>query len=261
MKKLLLITLILNLFCAFSFAQQINQSANWPNNQWALSGSYDASYLYEDPTTSSSGSFSFDDNLAGGASVNNVAAESPVIDLNAAFTANETEITVNFPYVFNIYQTETLNLQYWDSNTSQWENWGNALDENSNSTVNFCNGSSTNYTSEGLDISTFTSGQLTDFKYRIHFNDNTSFGWGFCISSPTIVSSIPPACPNVDSVIQLAILMPTSADINWIAGGSETLWEVVVQLILKELLHQELIQQVIFLIQLVYHQRRIIVCT
>ena len=229
MKKLLLITLILNLFFAFSFAQQINQSANWPNNEWTLSGVYDATYLYEDPTTSSSGSFSFDDNLAGGASVNNVAAESPVIDLNAAFTANETEITVNFPYVFNIYQTETLSLQYWDSSTDQWENWGNTLDENSNSTVNFCNGSSTNYTSDALDISSFTSGQLTGFKYRIHYNDNTSFGWGFCINSPTIVSSTPPACPNVDSVI-ISNINASSAVINWSAGGSETSWEIVVQL-------------------------------
>jgi len=227
MKKLLLLTVLLILFCANSNAQVLNQQANWPNNEWIISGTYDATYLYEDPTTSVS--FSFDDNLAGGASINNVAAESPTIDLNAAHTANETEITITFPYVLNIYQTETLSLQYWDNSTSEWVNWGSELTDNSNSQVNFCNASSENYTSEGLNITAFTSTQLTGFKYRILYDDNNSFGWGFCVTSPSIISSPLPACPNVSSVI-VSNINATSAMVNWSAGGSEISWEVAIQL-------------------------------
>lgn len=229
MKKFLLFTLLITLFCIHSNAQQLNQSANWPNNQWTLSGNYNSAYLYENPTSSASGSFSFDDNLAGGSSLNNVAAESPVINLNAAYSANQTEITVTFPYVFNIYQTETLNLQYWDSGSNEWINWGNELNDNSSSQVNFCNSSPTNYISEGLDISSFTSAQLTGFKYRINYKDNTSFGWGFCVDSPSISSSSPPACPNVTS-LSINNVNAVSANANWTMGGTETSWEVAIRL-------------------------------
>lgn len=228
MKKLLLLSVLLILFCANSNAQVLNQQANWPNNQWTLSGTYDGAFLYEDPT-STSASFSFDDNLAGGASINNVATESPIIDLTAAYAANETELTVSFQYVLNIYQTETLNLQYWDNNTGGWVNWGSELADNSNSQVDFCNAASENYTSGGLNISAFTSTQLTDFKYRILYNDNNSFGWGFCVTSPAIISSPPPACPSV-SLVTVSNISATSAMVDWIAGGTETEWEVAVEL-------------------------------
>ena len=228
MKKLLLLIVLLSLFCFNSNAQQLNQSANWPNNQWSLSGTYDAAFLYEDPTTSS-GSFSFDDNLAGGASVNNVAVESPIIDLSAAYMANETELSVSFSYVLNIYQIESLGLQYWDNGTSEWKNWGNELVENSSASVDFCNNTSVGYVSDGLNISAFTSAQLTGFRYRILYNDNESFGWGFCINSLNIISSAPPACPNVSSIM-ISNITATTAHVNWVAGGTETNWEVAVHL-------------------------------
>ena len=228
MKKLLLSTLLLSLFCAYSYAQQLNQPANWPNNQWILSGTYNATYLLEDPTSSSS-SFSFDDNLAGGASVNTVAAESPIIDLSAAFGANETELTVSFQYGLNIYQNESLHLQYWNDTTNEWDDWGNPLTENSSTTVGFCNDIPTTFISNGLDISSFSNAQLTGFKYRILYNDNNSFGWGFCINSVAIISSIPPACPNVSS-IAVSNVTDTTALVNWVSDGTETNWEVAVYL-------------------------------
>ncbi|MFK7832251.1 MAG: FG-GAP-like repeat-containing protein [Winogradskyella sp.] len=229
MKKLLLLTVLFNFICAYSIAQELNQSANWPNTQWSLTGTYDVDHLDEDPTTSANGSFSFDDNLAGGASINYVAAESPIIDLNAAFTANETEITVTFPYVLNIFQNESLQLQYWDSDASAWINWGNVLNDNSSSQVDFCASTSTNHTSPGLDITSFTNSQLTGFRYRIHYNDNSSFGWGFCINSPLITSSMPPACPSVNG-LSISNINSSSATVNWTPGGSETSWEFVIQL-------------------------------
>ncbi|MUU79180.1 FG-GAP-like repeat-containing protein [Winogradskyella endarachnes] len=228
MIKLLRFTLLFSLCCSYTYAQQLNQPANWPNNQWTLSGSYNASYLYEDPTTSSS-SFSFDDNLAGGASVNDVAAESPIIDLSAAFNANETNIVVSFQYGLNIYQNEALQLQYWNNSTSSWENWGSTLPENSNTTVNFCNDTPTTFISDGLDISTFSTSQLTGFKYRIYYNDNNSYGWGFCVNTVNISSSTPPACPNVNAVT-VNNITDTTALVSWVPGDTETTWEVAVYL-------------------------------
>lgn len=228
MKKLLLLTATFFLFCFFSIAQQINQQANWPNNQWSLSGTYDAAFLYENPTATSA-SFSFDDNLAGGTSINSVAIESPIIDLSAAVTANETDLIVNFNYVLNVYQTETLTLQYWNFDTSTWVNWGNNIVDNSSASVDFCNAQSSSFTSEGLNVSSFTSSQLTSFKYRILYDDNGSFGWGFCINSVSIISNAPPACPNVNT-ITISNITATTAHVNWVAGGTETNWEVAVYL-------------------------------
>ena len=231
MKKLLLITLIFTLFCFNAMAQVINQPANWPNENWSLSGSYDSDYVDADPTTiSGSSSFSFNDDDAGGSSVNNIAAESPVIDLSAAPGASETIILVTFNYIYNIYQSDqTLSLQYWDADNNQWVNWGNAIADNSSATDDFCTSTSGAYSSEDLNIISFTTNQLQDFKYRIFYDDNTSFGWGFCIDSPTINSSMPPACPSVTNVITSNVTA-NSAQVNWTIGSDETLWEVAIKL-------------------------------
>ena len=229
MKKTLLTTLLLTLFCAHSYGQELNQFANWPNSQWALSGTYDAAYLDADPTTTNA-SFSFNDDAAGGSSDNTIAAESPIINLTDAYNANEIEVKVTFAYVYNIYQNDqSLFLQYWDNSTSQWVNWGTEILPNSSTQSNFCNASSTNYSSDTLDVSGFSNTQLTGFKYRILYDDNDSFGWGFCIDSPTISSSALLPCPNVSS-ISLSNINTVSAMASWTAGGSETSWEVVIQL-------------------------------
>lgn len=228
MKKTLLFTLLLTLFCFSVKAQVINQNANWPNGSWILSGTYDATFLYENPTVGST-SFSFDDDDAGGSSDNNVAAESPVIDLTAAANASEINISVSFQYVLNIYQTEELKLQYWDADTGGWSDWGNAVEANTTSGSNFCTRTRTDFTSDFLNISGFTNTQLQGFKYRIFYNDNTSFGWGFCMDSPTITSSIPPACPSVTNLTASNITF-NSATANWNAGGTESAWEVAILL-------------------------------
>ncbi|BAO75477.1 FG-GAP-like repeat-containing protein [Winogradskyella sp. PG-2] len=228
MKKILHIALILGLFGGGIYAQVLNEAANWPNDQWSISGSYDVDHLDHNPTIASgSSSFSFDDNLAGGSSINNVAVESPIIDLTAAYNANETELIVAFDYALNIYLQESLRLQFWDASAVQWVNWGTALSENSSATVNFCNGGTTDYTSEALNISSFATNQLEGFKYRILYDDNSSFGWGFCVNSVVISSTAPPACPNVSSVMTTSVTS-TTADVSWIAGGTETGWEVAV---------------------------------
>jgi len=230
MKKSLLLTILL-ILTAFSLeAQVLNQAANWPNENWTLSGSYDATYLYENPIAiGGSASFSFDEDDAGSSSINNVAAESPIIDLTAAYNAGETEIIVSFEYVLRIFQTETLRLQYWDEDSTSWINWGSALLENSNVGTNFCNDTPSTYASDALVISSFSSNQLQNFQYRISYDDNGSFGWGFCANAVNIVSTLPPACPSVNSVMVSGI-NATSANVNWVAGSDEISWEVAVRL-------------------------------
>ncbi|WP_299121477.1 FG-GAP-like repeat-containing protein [uncultured Winogradskyella sp.] len=230
MKKSLLLTVLLSLVFVSIKAQVLNQDANWPNENWSLSGSYDATYLYEDPTTNGgSTSFSFDDDDAGSASINNVAVESPVINLTNAVNAGETDIVVSFQYVFRIFQTESLRLQYWDEDGASWINWGSALNENSNVSNSFCSDTPSGFNSDLLDISSFTPNQLQNFQYRISYDDNGSFGWGFCVNTVNITSISPPACPNVNTV-SVNNITATTANVNWIAGGTETVWEVAVVL-------------------------------
>jgi hypothetical protein len=212
------------------FAQVLNQPANWPNENWTLSGSFDLEYLYENPTINDgSTSFSFDEDDAGGSSINNIAVESPTIDLSSSILAGETELSVSFQYVFNIYQTESLILQYWNADTNEWIDWGTPLSDNSGAQSNFCSDSGTFYTSSFLNISGFTENQQQNFKYRILYDDNTSWGWGICVDSPSIVSSIPPACPNVSNLAVSSVSFD-SAQANWNAGSTETEWEVAIRL-------------------------------
>ncbi|MFC0603490.1 FG-GAP-like repeat-containing protein [Winogradskyella pulchriflava] len=231
MKKTLLITLLFTFFCFIVKAQVLNQPANWPNEDWELDGSFDATYLYEDPTVAGgSSSFYFDDDDAGSTSDNTIGVRSPIIDVTAAFNAGETELVVTFQYVYRTFQTEVLNLQYYDADSDVWVNWGNALAENSNLSTNFCNGTSSTYTSELLETASFTANQLQNFRYRIFYDDDESYGYGFCIDSPTISSYVPPACPTVDNLMANNVTY-NSAQVNWTAGSSETSWEVALRLV------------------------------
>ena len=231
MKKSLLLTILLSLVVGINIeAQELNQAANWPNENWTLTGIYDATYLYENPTINGgSSSFSFDDDDAGGTSINNVAVESPVINLSNAFNVGETHIIASFQYVLNIFQTETLSLQYWDEDNAVWTDWGSTLNDNSGANTSFCNSSPSTYTSDALVISSFTLGQLQNFKYRILYDDNNSWGWGFCVNVVNISSSLPPACPNISS-LTVSGVNATSANVNWVAGSNEMSWEVAVRL-------------------------------
>ncbi len=64
MKK---ITSLIFLLCIsyMTFSQVLNEPANWPNSNWTVTGTYAASALFNDPTTSDA--FTFDDNAAGSA--------------------------------------------------------------------------------------------------------------------------------------------------------------------------------------------------
>jgi hypothetical protein len=83
-------TIIFLLCSCLAVSQTLNQAANWPNANWALSGTYNASGILSDPTAAET-IFTFDDGVAGtDTSLNSIQATSPVIDLTAANGAGET---------------------------------------------------------------------------------------------------------------------------------------------------------------------------
>ncbi|MCX7546486.1 FG-GAP-like repeat-containing protein [Xanthomarina sp. F1114] len=231
MKKIiLLLSLLLSGF--YGMAQVLNQAANWPNSNWTLAGSYSTDPLvFTGDPTSGSTHFSFDDDQGGSTSVNNVAVQSPVINLTNAFNAGQTILEVHSTYVLNVYQTESITVQYWDAATGTWNNWGTpfSTDTTNPPTYNFCSGNFNAFESAELNISNFSNTQLTGFKYRIHYNDNGSYGWGMCFASPTISSKVPPACLVVSN-LGVSNISHNSADISWQGESNESAWEIVVQL-------------------------------
>ena len=169
MKKTTLLILFI-LTAGMISAQQVNEPANWPNANWSITGSYDSSSaVFTDNPTTSSSNFSFDDDEAGSSSVNNIAAESPVIDLTSAFNAGEVWINVSSSFILTIFQTETITIQYWDADASAWVNWGSPYDTNtSNSpTSNFCSATGDALSNSALNITGFSANQLSNFRYRI----------------------------------------------------------------------------------------------
>ena len=170
MKKITLFFLAL----AFNWqgnAQTLNQNASWPNINWSVTGTYNTDPLaFEaDPTLTSN--FAFDDDDAGSGSDDNIAAQSPVIDITAAFNAGETWLTVMADYVYYYLLNDELVLQYWDADASSWINWGTPATSGTAGapTNDYCAGTSEIFTSEVLDIGAFTaySNQDLDIEYHM----------------------------------------------------------------------------------------------
>ena len=205
MKK---ITLLIVLALSFVFtneviAQTLNQNATWPNINWTISGTFTDSagpeFSFEaNPTVDAN--FAFDDDDAGATSDDSIAAESPVIDLTAAFTASETLLTVNVDYVYRKFSVEEfLRFQYYDADAMIWVNWEpESMPGNDNAlTDDFCAGTPLPYTTVELDIAAFTGTQQSGFQYRILFDDDPNgpaYEYGFCLNSPIITSAAPLMC-------------------------------------------------------------------
>ncbi|OUR91237.1 hypothetical protein A9Q87_11065 [Flavobacteriales bacterium 34_180_T64] len=228
MKKITLLLTFLLFTSYTSIAQIVNQPANWPNNNWTISGTYllSSDVFEADPRTSSN--FAYDDDDATNGHVDNIAAASPVIDLTAAFNAGETWLTVGSSYVFHSIG-ELLQIQYWDADAAAWVVWGSSLTGTPNApNDNFCSGTSVGFSSDALNISGFTTNQLANFQYRISYDDNGVWGWGFCFDSPTISSQVPPSCPNITS-LSVSNVSTSSASIFWQPGSTEASWEIAIQ--------------------------------
>ena len=231
MKKITLMFMVCIAFAWQGFSQTLNQNASWPNVNWTVTGTYStaAGAVEGDPTVDAN--FAFDDDDAGNPSDDNIAAESPVIDLTAAFTAGEFWLTVSAEYVYYYLADDELVLQYWDADGASWVNWGPNFDTLGTTTSifdDFCSGTPQTFTSEPLDIAAFTATQQSGFRYRIAYDDNPAGGdwnYGFCFQSPTITSAIPPSCPNPANLV-ISDSTPTVTTFTWVQGGTETSWEV-----------------------------------
>ncbi|WP_420573142.1 fibronectin type III domain-containing protein [Kordia sp.] len=232
MKKITLRVLVIMLFVFTytGYAQTLNQNAMWPNTSWSLTGTYNAdpTALEADPTVSPN--FAFDDDDAGNGSDDDIAAESPVIDLTAAHSAGETWITISGNFVYNYNNDDILQFEYWDADASTWNIIGTPINADTAGapTDNFCSGTTETYTTEILNIVGFTPTQLSGFRYRIYFDDlvgGPGFEWGFCFDSPTITSATPPSCPD-PSTLTASNITDTTADLGWLESGSATAWDV-----------------------------------
>ena len=182
-------------------SQTLNQNAMWPNANWSVTGTYnsDPTAFEADPTVSAN--FAFDDDDAGNGNDDTIAAESPVIDLTAAFGAGETWITISGDFVYNYNFDDILQFEYWDADAATWNIIGTPVNADTAGapTDNFCGGTSEPYTTDVLNIASFTATQLSGFRYRIYFDDlvgGPGWEWGFCFQSPTITSATPPSCPD-----------------------------------------------------------------
>ena len=211
-------------------SQTLNQNAMWPNAAWTVTGTYNTDPLAFEANPTVDANFAFDDDDAGNGSDDDIAAESPVIDLTAAFGAGETWITISGNFVYNYNNDDTLQFEYWDADASTWNIIGVPVDADTAGapTDNFCGGTTEMYTTDVLNIVGFTATQLSGFRYRIYFDDlvgGAGFEWGFCFDSPTITSTTPPSCPD-PSLLTVTSVTDTTADLAWTESGSATAWDI-----------------------------------
>lgn len=193
MKKCYLLLTLMG-WQANSYSQTLNQSANWPNPAWTITGNYneDSEAFESDPRTALS--FGYNDRFSGNPHEDNIAAESPVINLSAAFANGETLLELTMPYGYRYKANDALRLEYWDAAISAWIPWGENIPGNANTSFavsNFCSLPKTLYISEMLNISGFTTAQLTGFRYRLFYDDDpagAAWNYGFCFDSPTLRS-------------------------------------------------------------------------
>ncbi len=199
-----------------SFTQAINQTADWGvGTTWVISGSFYPSALIRNPT--SVVEFGFDDTLAPNDNFNDhLWCESPIIDLNSAAANGETDISVSMDYVRKSCCSDELKLQYYDADLMDYVEW-EVIPENATEDVEYqtCNHQSL-FTSLYLDISGFTATQLSNFRYRFYYSDDSNQAKGFCMAVPTIISSCPiydTLCESFDSDSESELCW-TIADVN-----------------------------------------------
>ncbi|RZJ70206.1 T9SS type A sorting domain-containing protein [Flavobacterium sp.] len=215
MKKNYLLVAGFLLFGLVAKSQILNQSAAWPNTAWSVTGSYSTDPLAFEASPLTTANFAFDDDDAGNGHEDNIAAESPIINLTAAFNGGEKNIAVTVDYGYRYFANDQLRLEYWDAIASAWVAWGaNIPGNNTSATDNFCAITKTTYTSATLDISNFTPAMLTGFRYRISYDDDPAaadWNYGFCFASPTIksLSCVTPSGLAVSGVSS------TGATITW----------------------------------------------
>lgn len=224
MRRITLLCVLIACCCWHTQAQVLNQPAGWPNASWTLTGTYSPAGLASDPTITAN--FSFDDDTAGIGSVDNIAAESPVIDLTAAQAAGETWITVSLDYSYNQLGGDLLEVEYYDADAATWTTWPiGVMSDNASYNTYACGNTTTPFVTGELYIVGFTATQLSGFKYRIAYDDMGNWNYGFCTGAPTITSTAPPTCLMPEDLLS-ANETTTSADLSWNPIGGTTMWDI-----------------------------------
>jgi hypothetical protein len=217
---------ILLIFCVITQSvngQILNQPANWPNGSWTLSGTYTAGGLVSNPTVAGT-TFTWDDDGAGNGSADDIIATSPVIDLTAASGAGETWITVSGDFVYRALGGDVLAIETYDADTMTWSALQTFTGNSTNTDYQTCASTAT-YTTAVLDISSFTATQLSGFQYRVSYDDQGGWQWGWCLTSPTIVSATPPSCID-PSALTATSITASGADLGWTENASATVWDI-----------------------------------
>lgn len=222
MKKILF-SLIVVLATANLHSQTLNTGATWPDATWIITGTYHASNLLMNPTTSSD-KFQFDDNQVANVG-DNIQLVSPIIDLSAAFTAGEKGLKLAFDVAFALTaaSAEIVGVQYWNADAAIWVLFpdGSASPGEFVGDYTACTG--TIESTSHLDISSFTTNQLQNFRYRLIYNDGgLSQGKGICVSAPTLIS-LSCAAPTA---LTTPNIYDTGVEIGWTAISGESYWEV-----------------------------------
>ncbi|WP_369995747.1 fibronectin type III domain-containing protein [Winogradskyella sp.] len=209
-----------------SFAQTLNQPANWPNAMWTLSGAYTPAGLLGDPTNADA-NFIFDDDAAGNGMVDMIMVTSPVIDLTSAAGAGETWITISGNFTYRALGGDILAIEVYDADATTWSQLYQFAG-NTTTTADYQNCTiSEAYTTPPLDISGYTATQLSGFQYRVSYDDVGGWQYGYCVESPTITSAAPPSCID-PSMLSATGITDTSADLGWTENGTATIWNVEV---------------------------------
>ncbi len=219
--KIFMVMFLLGTYIGVS--QTLNQAASWPNAGWTLSGTYTAGGLLSDPTAAGT-TFTFDDDAAGNGSADDLQATSPVIDLTAASGAGETWITVSGDYVYRALGGDVLAIETYDADAMTWSALETFSGNSTNTDYQTCAGTAA-YTTAVLDISGFTATQLSGFQYRVSYNDNAGWQWGWCLTSPTITSATPPSCTD-PTMLTATSVTDTTADLGWTETGTAVLWDI-----------------------------------
>ena len=207
-------------------AQTLNQPASWPNATWTLSGSYTAGGLLADPTNADA-TFTFDDDGAGNGSSDTIEATSPVIDLTSAAGAGETWITISGNFTYYALGGDVLAIEVYDADAMTWSQLYQ-FSGNTTTVADYQNCTiSEAYTTPPLDISGYTATQLSGFQYRVSYDDQAGWQYGWCVESPTIMSETPPSCLD-PSMLSATSITDTTADLGWMENGTATAWNVEV---------------------------------
>lgn len=223
MKKITLL-LIAIFTLSLGNAQVLNENANWPNSNWSLTGTYTATGLLSNPTTTGS-TFTFDDDAAGSSSDDTIQATSPVIDLTSASSAGENWIIISGDYVYRPLGNDVLSIEAYDADAATWYTLWTFTGNSAGSDYETCSNTES-YTTGVLDITGFTATQLSGFRYRINYNDQNGWQWGWCLTSPTI-TSLDPSTTCLDPInLDVVNIGQTSVDLIWTEIGVATTWNI-----------------------------------